>query len=271
MTKKCPSRSTRIGNTKQCAKRITASKLWCFTLNNYTNEEVNTLKEKLMSDLYVFGYEVGESGTPHIQGFVKFSKATRPLEKLSSLPRIHWEKCKGTEKQNITYCTKDGKYDTNYKELPIPKPLKLITKLRPFQKSIENIIKKEPDDRSIIWIYEPFGNVGKTQMCKYFSHHYGAIPLEGKKNDILYCAAMFESNVYIYDLERSMEDYVSYASIEKIKNGYFMCSKYESKPIVRNSPHVIIVANFEPDESQLSSDRWCIYTINDNYELVRKK
>ena len=59
-----------------------------------------------------------------------------------------------------------------------------------------------------------------------------------------------------------MEDYVSYGSIEKIKNGYFMCSKYESKPIVRNSPHVFIFANFEPELDALSLDRWHIVNLD---------
>ena len=41
-----------------------------------------------------------------------------------------------------------------------------------------------------------------------------------------------------------------------------MCAKYESKPICRNSPHVIIFANFEPDLDKLSNDRWIIKKIS---------
>ena len=58
-----------------------------------------------------------------------------------------------------------------------------------------------------------------------------------------------------------MEEYVSYGAIEKIKNGYYMCSKYESKPIIRNPPHIIIMANFEPDYEALSKDRWIVIAI----------
>ena len=60
------------------------------------------------------------------------------------------------------------------------------------------------------------------------------------------------------DIERSMEDYISYGAIEKIKNGYFMCAKYESKPIIRNPPHLLIFANFKPNIDELSLDRWVI-------------
>lgn len=252
-------------------KRISPSKNWCFTLNNYTEEHIKLITSHIGSnDLYIFGKEIAPTtNTRHLQGFISFEKKTRPLEKIP-IKNIHWEKCKGSKDDNIKYCMKDGDYITNIPNGEIRKlqPLKLISNLRPFQKQIVEMIEKEPDDRTIVWIYESKGNVGKTQLCKYLSNKYNAIPLEGKKNDILFCAAQYPSEVYIYDLERSMEDYVSYASIEKIKNGYFMCSKYESKPIIRNSPHVIIMSNFLPDTSQLSLDRWRIYTIDDAHNLI---
>ena len=47
-----------------------------------------------------------------------------------------------------------------------------------------------------------------------------------------------------------------------------MCSKYESKPVIRNSPHVIVFANFEPDKSALSEDRWLILNIKESQEEV---
>jgi len=70
------------------------------------------------------------------------------------------------------------------------------------------------------------------------------------------------SLVYIYDIERSLEDHISYGAIEKIKNGYFMCSKYESKPIIRPCSHVICFANFEPNNMKLSVDRWHVVCLS---------
>ena len=60
------------------------------------------------------------------------------------------------------------------------------------------------------------------------------------------------------DFTRDVEEYVSYQAIEAIKNGIFYNTKYESKMITYNSPHVIIFANFFPDITKLSSDRWVI-------------
>lgn len=249
-------RDVALGNTKPKPKQESDAKMWCFTINNYTEEELNKLVQSLNSDdKYVIGKEVGKEGTPHLQGYIKFYRKCRltALKKLNE--RAHWEKCKGNEKDNVKYCTKDGKYVTN---MEISKPLKLIKdeQLYVWQKEIVAMVKEEPDDRSIYWYWEPNGRIGKTQFSKYLSAKYKAIPIEGKKSDILYCAAMFESEIYIMDIERSAEDYVSYAAIEKIKNGYYMCAKYESRPVIRNSPHLIVFANFEPDLDKLSLDRW---------------
>lgn len=273
MAPTAPLGSDVLGNTKpeqSEEKRIAASKKWCFTLNNWLQGSLDLILSKIQKDEYLIGKEIGENGTPHLQGYIKFKTKSRPMEKFKEIPQIHWEKCKGTEIDNIKYCSKDGDYVTNIpmnKIRAVTRELDLITELRPYQQFIVDLIKEEPDNRTIYWFYEETGNVGKTQLSKYLTAKYGAVPLEGKKNDILYCAAEFESEIYIYDIERSIEDYVSYSSIEKIKNGYFMCAKYESKPICRNSPHVIIFANFLPDAEQLSLDRWCIYNITEKWTL----
>jgi len=245
-----------FGNTKQTPKQDSDCKQWCFTINNYTELELKHLVDALDSDdKYIIGKEVGKEGTPHLQGYICFKQKKRLTAVKKINGRAHWEKCKGTQEDNIKYCSKDGNYITNIK---IKKPLKILKEeqLYEWQKDIINIITDEPDDRTIHWYWEDKGNVGKTTFMKYLCAKYNAIPIEGKKNDILFCAAQFESELYIMDLERTMEEYVSYGAIEKIKNGCYMCSKYESKPIVRNCPHVIIFANFEPDYESLSQDRW---------------
>lgn len=261
-----------VGNTRTTGetkpKQVSASKRWCFTYNNYTEEHLVEIVEILTKNCfkYIIGKEVGEKGTPHLQGYITKSSAFRPFTLFKKF-NCHWEKCKGSEEENIAYCSKEGNFLTNKK---IKKPIKILeeSQLYDWQKWVLKLIEKEPNDRTIIWIWEPTGCAGKTTFCKYLSAKYGAIPLEGKKNDILYCAAEFESDLYVWDLERSMEEYVSYGALEKIKNGYFMCSKYESKPVIRNSPHVIVFANFEPDKSALSEDRWLILNIKESQEEV---
>lgn len=235
-------------------KRISAARYWCFTLNNYTEEEWLHIIKLCERHKYIVGKEVGEKGTPHLQGYVAFEKKCRPMETFDN-KRIHWEKTKANEQKNYDYCSKEGNFKTNINVLKLCEPTK------EWQQGIIKLIETEPDDRTINWYFDPVGGTGKTQLSKYLAHHYGAIPLNGKANDILYAAATFDSRIYIFDIPRTQEDYLSYQAIECIKNGFFLCAKYESKPIIRNPPHILVFANFLPDTSKLSSDRWNIVYI----------
>ena len=248
-----------LGNTKQDSQCIR----WIFTLNNYSESDYNEIIQFLdnRAKVYIVGKEVGENGTPHLQGYFNLKVRERFSGLKKILPKCHIEKAKGSEKSNYDYCSKEGNFVS--KGFKVVKAVKCLTdtQLHNWQREIINIISNEADDRSIYWYWEPVGCSGKTSFCKYLSIKYGAIPIEGKKNDILYCAAIFESEIYVMDIERSMEDFVSYAAIEKIKNGYYMCAKYESKPVIRNCPHLFIFANFEPDLEMLSADRWVVRRI----------
>ena len=85
---------------------------WCFTINNYIEEDEQNLLDELTPDKVVYaivGREKGESGTPHLQGYVCFKRrlkmntATATLGKTARL-----EPARGTPEQNEQYCSKDG-------------------------------------------------------------------------------------------------------------------------------------------------------------------
>lgn len=86
---------------------------WCFTLNNYTEQEVQKIKEKDEKVQYLIaGKEVGESGTPHLQGYIQF-KANQRLSGVKKIvgERAHIEKQKaGDNNAARDYCIKDGDY-----------------------------------------------------------------------------------------------------------------------------------------------------------------
>lgn len=67
----------------------------------------------------VYGKEVGESNTPHLQGYMEFSKrmSIRAIKKLFDVERIHLEVRKGTQEQAIAYCLKENgeKYERGTK------------------------------------------------------------------------------------------------------------------------------------------------------------
>jgi len=95
---------------------MSKSKKWCYTLNNYENEtQSEILNEHAV--YHIYGREIGESGTPHLQGFVYFRdrKMLTALKKL--LPTAHFEVAKGSIDSNYKYCTKDQQF-VEYGERP---------------------------------------------------------------------------------------------------------------------------------------------------------
>lgn len=88
-------------------------KSWCFTLNNYSDEEYSGICECLRhsAEYFVVGKEVGQQGTPHLQGYCRFSKGLRLSAIRNQLsPRGHYEVARGTPADNRVYCTKGGDF-----------------------------------------------------------------------------------------------------------------------------------------------------------------
>lgn len=87
------------------------SRYWCFTLNNYTDDEYNRILNETRFDYVIIGKEVGDLGTPHLQGYVRFPNAVRLATLKKIMPRAHLEIAKGNAESNITYCSKEGNFE----------------------------------------------------------------------------------------------------------------------------------------------------------------
>ncbi len=109
---------------------MSLARRWCFTLNNPDDEEslnLALLGESIGADgeqsdcsYLIFGSEVGDSGTPHYQGYLvlRTKKRLPYLKGLPGLGRAHFEVARGSPKQASTYCKKDGIY-SEYGSLPV--------------------------------------------------------------------------------------------------------------------------------------------------------
>lgn len=91
------------------------SRRWCFTLNNYSEDEVAVATSFIRDDprvVYgVFGREVGTTGTPHLQGYIVFRNNTRLRTLRREFnERAHFEIARGTSEQASQYCKKDGDF-----------------------------------------------------------------------------------------------------------------------------------------------------------------
>lgn len=132
------------------------------------------------------------------------------------------------------------------------------------QKKILDIINNKPDSRKVHWIYDEYGNNGKSYIAKYLQLQYNTYYITGgKQNDILY--GYDGEEIVIIDLARTYADNLEhiYTIIENLKNGMYLSTKYETVSKMFKIPNIIVMANFKPDINKLSRDRWDIIDTED--------
>lgn len=92
---------------------MSKAKNWCFTLNNYSLEEYESIKRVVFGNCRygIIGEEVGEKGTPHLQFYLQFRSrvSLRQIKRLVG-SRVHAEIARGSADANKTYCSKEGKF-----------------------------------------------------------------------------------------------------------------------------------------------------------------
>lgn len=96
------------------------TKKWCFTINNPTDADINGIKNLPASciEYLVYGHEVGEEGTPHLQGFVIFKNRKHHSAVKKLFPRAHLEVARGNNKQASDYCKKEDPEPYEYGDIP---------------------------------------------------------------------------------------------------------------------------------------------------------
>lgn len=98
-----------MNNVKKFLMSGPRTKKWCFTLNNYTQEQEEHIKD-IECEYMIFGHEIAPStGTRHLQGFIYFSqrRTMKTVKKLIGCDQVHLEAAGGTIQQNVDYCSKD--------------------------------------------------------------------------------------------------------------------------------------------------------------------
>ena len=86
-------------------------KHWCFTLNNYTEQDVarlSSLIEQPHVSYLIFGKEVGESGTPHLQGFISLAQRKRGNAVKTTIGSNPHVEIARSIHNAIEYCKKEG-------------------------------------------------------------------------------------------------------------------------------------------------------------------
>jgi len=257
-------------------KQTSGSKHYCFTFNNYQNSSNSSKVCDVLREItkkFVFQEETGENGTPHLQGYIELNTKRRITELKKFLgDKVHWEVCRNIE-DSIKYCQKEDTRTGEVFKWGFPREVKTITNLRPWQKDIRDMVMGEPDDRTIVWIYDPVGCNGKTMLLKYLVVHCGCIFTSGgKNNDVI--NLIFNNKDYmtvnpnpivLWNLPRTIEpSHISYNALESIKDGCISNNKFECSSFVCPNPHVVVFANCLPNFGSLTMDRWKVFTITDS-------
>lgn len=228
------------------------SRHWFMTWNSYPNDWRVRLTQD--TDGWVGQEEVGESGNAHIQATLKYKNPRTLAQVKAKFPGAHLEITKNriaAEK----YCTKEetraGPTDYFVERALVP---------HEWQVALLNILSHPPDDRKILWTWSEHGGVGKSVFVRHLVLKHGALVVSGCGNDVKFAISEFGSpKTIVFDLPRGA--YVDYRVLEEVKNGVFFSGKYESKACVYDYPHVLVFANFPPDQTKLSEDRWVIHEI----------
>lgn len=224
------------------------------------------------------------SGKLHWQGRISLKKKMRKtaLVKIATetflRQGVRWSITSKANIRNYEYVTKDhtrvaGPWDIKEKEMYIPRQVREMNGLRPFQQHIVDDADVW-DTRTINWIYQPTGSVGKSRLKTYLRvYKLGRVipPCNDMKDILRIVCDLPTSKLYIVDLPKAMKKdklHGLLGAIETIKDGYAYDDRYRFTEKVFDCPNIWVFSNMMPDFDMLSHDRWKIWNINSKYELI---
>src|SRR6056300_1401406 len=205
-------------------------------------------------------------------------------------------------KNNVRYSNKIESTDYIYKG----DDLRIFSKkkLYPWQEELKNKLYylsdsnnksfriRKGDNRTIIHIYDPDGNNGKSSFVKYLlyldmigrdfnnnltldSNQIGAFSI-GSSSQLKSAAYnMGPKKLYLIDLPRSLNKDLDLpslmGSLEMLKNGSILgVNMYGSgKSLLFEPPIIVLFSNYLLDFNSLSSDRWSTFKINSKNKSLK--
>lgn len=270
-----------------------SKQLYCWDFTLHLNESLGKndfLKvKKQLNEICKAGnfqLEEGEkTGKLHFQGRISLKQKRRKTEiiklaTLTFLRGIHWSPTSNENKGNFDYVTKEftrvaGPWDLKKKDDYIPRQVREITELRPFQ---QHIVKDADvwDTRHINVVYNPEGCIGKSRLKLWLRcYKIGRTipPVNDYKDMMRMVMDMPTSRLYLIDMPKAYKkDKLGglYSAIETIKDGYAWDDRYAFKDKVFDCPNIWVFTNTLPDFDLLSKDRWLIWSVTtDTYEIFR--
>lgn len=264
--------------------------VWDFTLGaKYTSVEDLKKIFRLHCKKWAFQLEKGgESGYEHYQGRISLTAKGRlpQVKNIFGIKETHLSITSKENRDNCFYVTKEetriaGPWTDQDTEVYIPRQYRgILENLYPWQRHIwEHIEDFEP--RKINIVYDPEGNKGKSTLAAIVELHQRGIDVppcnDGEKliqsvADILISTQNRTPGAIFVDLPRSMDQtklFGMYQAIEQIKKGKVYDFRYKYQYWWFDSPQIWVFCNTMPHQGYVSADRWVLWEINAESELVR--
>ena len=128
-----------------------------------------------------------------------------------------------------------------------------------WQRSLEEDLENDADDRSVVFYVDAEGGKGKTWFQQYYVTKFPEkcqILGIGKRDDMTFAIDETKS-VFLINVPRGSMQYLQYAVLEQLKDRMVFSTKYQTRmKTLAKSPHVIVFCNEEPDMEKMSADRY---------------
>lgn len=242
------------------------------TINNWTPQDLFAFKYLAKNAVYaIAGAEVGEKGTPHIQGFIHLPNAKKGANWKKALPRAHFIPASGDDHSNKKYCSKEEQvlYEVGEPTAQGSRTdIKEITdKIRNLELSMDDIMWDYPDmylryhkafekmysslhavrtdPPQVVWLWGKSGT-GKTRFAveEHKDSHYikdNTIWWDGYNQQEAIIIDDFDGDIPFRVMLRMLDRY-QYQG--QIKGGY----------VHINSNHIYITSEFPPSYYYGESD-----------------
>jgi len=242
---------------------MTRHRPWVIVINNWTDSDLFGIKQLFkMVDYGICGKEVGEQGTRHLQAYARLKEALTLLQMKKHLPRAKLIPADGDDKQNQTYCSKDGDFfevgqpseqgkrtdihevaqkikkgEITLEEVMFDYPVIYMKYSRAIEKMCNAVLVARSTAPAVHWRWGLAGT-GKTRHCieKHPSHYIKDNTLwwDGYKQDEAVIIDDFDNNIPFRVLLRIIDRY-KYPC--QVKGGYTQL----------NSPFIYITCEFPPE------------------------
>lgn len=241
-----------------------ASKSWCYTWNNYTPENIETMKI-LTVKKHRCCKEIGDNNTPHLQGAITWTRAYRLTQLKKMLPKVHWEPALTTDAEN--YCIKgeiiidinNSKQGTRndiheackiateegMRSLAEKHPIEFVKYHRGFNALRNTLASKKrkfsPLEVLVFW-GEP--GSGKTRMAHEIDEDLYSVPVpQGDKGSVWFDGYRGQETILFDDFY----GWVKYHYLLQLTDGYNMQLQIKGGFVHKQWKRVIFTSNKPPD------------------------